>query len=116
MTPVHSETSVVSHLENHFTSYYNVNTTALQHWPIVCVCTHSCYIMSVTTSVLVHCLAPSNSSTHVNGQSHLSVAGSTGDVTWMTTVMPATVPRTGIVPINGVTVTIGIVRGNFIKA
>ncbi len=72
--------------------------------------------MSVTTTVLVHCLAPSNSSTHVNGQSHLSVAGSAGDVTWKTTVMPATVPRTGIVPINGVTVTIRVVRGNFIKA
>ena len=102
--------------ENHSTSYYNANTTALQHWPIVCVCTHSCYIMSVTTTVLVHCLAPSESSTHVNGQSHLSVAVSAWDVTWKSAVMPTAVIRTGIVPSNSVTVTIGVVRGLFVKA
>ena len=72
--------------------------------------------MSVTTTVLVHCLAPSNSSTYVNGQSHLSVVGSAGDVTWKTTVMPATVRWIGIVFLNGVTVSIGIVRGPFVKA
>ena len=72
--------------------------------------------MSVTTTVLVHCLAPSESSTHVNGQSHLSVVGRAGDVTWKFAVMPAAIIRTGIGSSNGVTVHIGVVRGNFIKA
>ena len=72
--------------------------------------------MSVTTTVLVHCLAPSNSSTHVNGQSHLSVVGNTGDVTWKVTVIPTTVPRTSISPSNCVTVIVGAVRARFVKA
>ena len=102
--------------KNHYTSNYNVDTTALQHLAIVCVCTHSCYIMSVTTTVLLHCLAPSESSANVNGQSHLCVTGKAGDVTRKPTVMPATVTRTDIGCSNGVTVIIVVVRGKFVKA
>ena len=72
--------------------------------------------MSVTTTVLVHCLAPSESSAHVDGQSHLSIVGSAGDVTWKITVMPTAIIRTGIVPFNGVAVFKGIIRAPFVKA
>ena len=37
-------------------------------------------------------------------------------MTWKTTVMPATVPRIGIVPCNGVTSIIGIIWSQFVKA
>ena len=72
--------------------------------------------MSVTTTVLLHCLAPSESSANINGQSHLCVTGKAGDLTRKPTVMPATVIRTGIACSNGVTVMIGVVRRGFVKA
>ena len=72
--------------------------------------------MSVTTTVLLLCLAPSESSANVNGQSHLCVTGKAGDMTRKPTVMPATVVRTGIACSNGVTVDIGVVRRGFVKA
>ena len=71
--------------------------------------------MSVTTTVLLLCLAPSESSANVNGQSHLCVTGKAGDVTRKTTVMPATVVRTDIGCSNGVTVGVGVVRRDFVK-
>ena len=115
-TPMPVRNCCNSHKKNHYTSYYNIETTALQHLAIVCVCTHSCYIMSVTTTVLLHCLAPSESSANINGQSHLCVVGKAGDVTRKPTVMPATVIRTGIACSNGVTAHIGVVRSDFVKA
>ena len=72
--------------------------------------------MSVTTTVLVHCLAPSESSSHINGQSHLCEAGNAGDATWKTTVSPTTVSGTIEISVYGVTVSIGIIRAPFVKA
>ena len=72
--------------------------------------------MAVTITVLVHCLAPSESLTNVNGQSHLCVVSYAGDVIWKMTVLPTTVSRTIVISIYGVRVSIGIIRANFVKA
>ena len=72
--------------------------------------------MSVTTTVLVHCLAPSESSTHVNGQSHLCIVRNAGDDNWKLTVTPTTVPSSDIGPSNGVTAQIGVVESGFVEA